>query len=401
MDRQWHIRQQLELLSSPTSILYHRIDTYSSVVEGVRRVRRILASPMTRRDEYTENDRLIRACTRNDVEAARWLLDRTNLRPINMKQGINRSALHEAVLHHHSQALVRLLCQHGADPQQRDSLGRTPVHYAASCGHLNVLIDLMQYTRASVSTLVDIEGRCPLMYACGEGHLAMCQWLVEHQGADCHRLDDRGRSCLIYACRVGHAELVKWLLTVLSPRPSNTGWHPLHYACSNGHSSIVRLLLQDHPQGGHVVTESGHSALFMAMHSPQHAVDMVTCLLDSHRSVQLTPQDIEDVTCDKSLILLLAQRRHALDYLPDLLERTDYFLPLVHLLLLSEHVHCFKHLLSLPRHQPLVQHYLRHPLTLKQTARCRLRQCIATSNAIDLLELNSALKKFLRFESLN
>lgn len=43
MDRQWHIRQQLELLSSPTSINYHRIETYSSVVEGVRRVRRILA----------------------------------------------------------------------------------------------------------------------------------------------------------------------------------------------------------------------------------------------------------------------------------------------------------------------------------------------------------------------
>jgi hypothetical protein len=43
MDRQWHIRQQLELLSSPTSIQYYRIETYSSVVEGVRRVRQILA----------------------------------------------------------------------------------------------------------------------------------------------------------------------------------------------------------------------------------------------------------------------------------------------------------------------------------------------------------------------
>jgi hypothetical protein len=43
MDRQWHIRQQLELLSSPTSIQYHRIESYSSIVEGVQRVRRILA----------------------------------------------------------------------------------------------------------------------------------------------------------------------------------------------------------------------------------------------------------------------------------------------------------------------------------------------------------------------
>ncbi len=43
MDRQWHIQQQLELLSSPTSVEYHRIETYSSIVEGVRRVRRILS----------------------------------------------------------------------------------------------------------------------------------------------------------------------------------------------------------------------------------------------------------------------------------------------------------------------------------------------------------------------
>ena len=398
MDRQWHIRQQLELLSSPTSILYHRIDTYSSIVEGVRRVRRILAGD----HESAQNDRLLRACVRNDVEAVRWLLDCTNVGPINMKQGINRSVLHETVLHCNSQALVRLLCQHGADPKQRDSLGRTPVHYAASSGHLNVMIDLMEYTRAPVSSLVDMEGRCPLMYACGEGHLATCQWLIEHGDADYSRLDDRGRSCLSYACRAGHAELVEWLLTILPPRPSSTGWHPLHYACSNGHPSIVRLLLRDHARGGHVVTESGHSALFMAMHSDQHAEDMVTCLLDSHRSVQLTSQDIEDITCDKSLILLLAQRRHTLDYLPDLLERTDYFLPLVHLLLLSEHVHCLKHLLvSVPRHQPLVQHYLRNPLTLKQAARCLLRQSIATSNTIDLLELNSNLKRFLRFDYLN
>ena len=44
MDRQWHIRQQLELLSSPTTIHYHRIDTYYSIVEGVQRVRRILGN---------------------------------------------------------------------------------------------------------------------------------------------------------------------------------------------------------------------------------------------------------------------------------------------------------------------------------------------------------------------
>lgn len=41
-DRQWHLRQQLELLSSPTSMHYHRIEKYSSIVDNIRRVRRVL-----------------------------------------------------------------------------------------------------------------------------------------------------------------------------------------------------------------------------------------------------------------------------------------------------------------------------------------------------------------------
>ena len=70
-----------------------------------------------------ENDRLIHACCRNDLEGVQWLLENTELDAIDLKSGINRSALHEAVLHRKGQALARLLCQYGADPKQRDSLG--------------------------------------------------------------------------------------------------------------------------------------------------------------------------------------------------------------------------------------------------------------------------------------
>jgi ankyrin repeat protein len=70
-----------------------------------------------------ENERLIQACCRNDIEAVKWLLENSERNPINFQRGINRSALHEAVLHHDGRELVRLLCQYGADPQQRDSLG--------------------------------------------------------------------------------------------------------------------------------------------------------------------------------------------------------------------------------------------------------------------------------------
>ncbi len=70
-----------------------------------------------------ENDKLIQACCRNDVDAVKWLLDNNEINAIDLKKGINRSALHEAVLHRDGRTLVRLLCQCGADPKQRDSLG--------------------------------------------------------------------------------------------------------------------------------------------------------------------------------------------------------------------------------------------------------------------------------------
>lgn len=66
---------------------------------------------------------MIRACARNDFDAARWLLDQTESPAIDLKRGINRSALHEAVLHENGQLLVRLLCRYGADTKQSDSLG--------------------------------------------------------------------------------------------------------------------------------------------------------------------------------------------------------------------------------------------------------------------------------------
>jgi hypothetical protein len=245
-----------------------------------------------------------------------------------------------------------------------------------------------------------MESRCALMYACGEGHLTVCKWLVEYGDTDYHRQDDRGRSCLSYACRTGHVQIVEWLLSILSPESTNTGWHPIHFACSAGHLNIVKILLEHNKQSGHVLTNTGHSALFMAMHSTTNSMEMVKCLLDSSSLVQLTSQDIQDLNCDKSLILLLAQHRHSLVYLLELIERIDYSLPLIRLLLLSEHVYCSQRLLSISQHQSIIREHLQNPLKLKQITRCLIRKSIDTSKKIDLLEINDNLKKFIHFEFL-
>lgn len=325
----------------------------------------------------------------------KWLFETHD---INLKKGVNRSALHEAVLHSNGKALVRFLCQHGADPKQRDSLGRSALHYAASHGHWNILNELLCFIQVPISTIVDREGRCPLMYACGEGHLLLSQWLVECCNADYELFDDCGRSCLVYACRNGHADVVEWLLTLITPRPTSTGWHPLHFACAGGHINVMKILLKSQ-QTSHVITNTGHSPLFMAMHSEKNSIPMVKYLLDTDSTIQLTEQDIQDLNCDEHLILLLAQRRHQLNYLDKILERFNYPFSLVHLLLLSEHSYSRQDFFSLTHHQQFIREQLRKPLKLKSIVRCLLRKSINTSQQIDQLDVNQTLKKFLHFES--
>lgn len=235
------------------------------------------------------------------------------------------------------------------------------------------------------------------MYACGEGHLSVCQWLTEYGDADYERLDDQGRSCLTYACRNGYVEVVEWLLPILSPESTKTGWHPLHFACSNGHVRVMQVLLRHDAQAAHALINTGHSALFLAMHAETNAAEMIKCLLDFNPTIRLTSRDITDLNCDKSLVFLLAQRAHRLEHLVEVLEQLDYFFPLLHLLLLSEHTYCRQKLLSAPQHQAFIRHRLQNPLKLKQILRCSIRK---SSNHVDLLEITQSLKKFLRFESL-
>ena len=116
--------------------------------------------------------------------------------------------------------------------------------------------------------------------------------------------------------------------------------------------------------------------------------------------MQLTSQDIEDLTCDKSFVLLLAQQRHSLDYLLHVIEKIDYPLLLMRLLLLSEHRYSSQDLLSIPCHQSFIRDHLRNPLKLKHIIRRSIRKTINSSSNLDLLEIHQNLKKFLHFECL-
>lgn len=69
------------------------------------------------------------------------------------------------------EACVEALLQHSATLLVRDCRGRSPLHLAASCGHIGVLGGLLQAAQSldAVPVVTDNRGYTPLHWACYNG----------------------------------------------------------------------------------------------------------------------------------------------------------------------------------------------------------------------------------------
>ena len=72
---------------------------------------------------------------------------------------------------------VEILLQARADPTMRDIIGRTAVHFAASCGHYT-LVEMLLTSGGSPSS-PDKHGYTPLHWAAYNGHDKCLEALME------------------------------------------------------------------------------------------------------------------------------------------------------------------------------------------------------------------------------
>ena len=75
-------------------------------------------------------------------------------------------------------AFVRVLLQHGADPNKSRNDGVTPLHVAAQCGHPKVASLLIE-KRANIKKVNDHK-RTPIKMAAVMGHVTIVHLLLEH-----------------------------------------------------------------------------------------------------------------------------------------------------------------------------------------------------------------------------
>ncbi len=91
----------------------------------------------------------------------------------------------------------------------------------------------------------DNQGFTPLMAAAVTGNKEIAQVLID-AGADVNQKDDTGDHALIIAARFGHLEILTILINAgadLHHKNNDNGWNALMAAACEGHSQIITLLI--------------------------------------------------------------------------------------------------------------------------------------------------------------
>jgi hypothetical protein len=137
--------------------------------------------------------------------------------------------------------VVRLLLEHGADPNIKNENGRTPLHWAAREDHVEVARLLLEH--GADPNIQDKDGLTPLHVAAFYGHVEVVELLLEH-GADPNIQDKYGDTLLHWAASKGRVDVVK-LLLAHGANPTvkdKDGKTPLDIAREEGYHGIVSLI---------------------------------------------------------------------------------------------------------------------------------------------------------------
>ena len=150
-----------------------------------------------------------------------------------------------------------LIAEHPEHVNARSGEGSTPMYIAASEGHSDILLLLIE--RGADVDDRNEDGNTPLHRASRNGRLEAVQLLLD-RGADIDVQNNFNNSVLVYAMFGGHAEIARMLLDrgAMTDVQGQFGQTPLHLAAISGRTDIVRLLLE-RGADAHVRDENGET----------------------------------------------------------------------------------------------------------------------------------------------
>ncbi|NXG80335.1 MYPT2 phosphatase, partial [Baryphthengus martii] len=186
--------------------------------------------------------------------------------------------------------MVKFLVENGADVNQQDNEGWTPLHAVASCGYLNIAEYLISHG-ANVAA-VNSEGDVPSDIAEEAAMKDLLLEQVKKQGADLDLARKEEEQQMLQDAR-------QWLNSgrIEDIKQPRTGATALHVAAAKGYSEVMRLLIQ----AGfnlNVQDNDGWTPLHAAAHwGVKEACSILAealCDMDIRNKLGQTPFDVAD-----------------------------------------------------------------------------------------------------------
>ena len=200
-----------------------------------------------------------------------------------------KNPLHLAIDCNNEASVKALLHYPQTDPDAQEVDNWTPLHFASTLGHANLVTLLLE--RGANANAVNLKKESPLYKAIDKDHISAAEVLLQIGHADPDIKEEDGWTALHSAAIRGREALVKLLVANganvnMKNDKSNT---PLNMAVNKSYVSVVRLLLQ----WGRANTEVKDGAGCTPMHSASAVgnAEITSLLLDSRANVNAEDND--------------------------------------------------------------------------------------------------------------
>jgi len=140
---------------------------------------------------------------------------------------------------------AKLLIEGGANVNEKDAGGSTPMAYAICNSHPEI-VDLLKDKDVDINAAINVAGHTLLHIAAITGRTEAAALLIA-KGANVHAIDGDSHTPMYYAVYIGYTKIVDLLQAkgVNINAPVNAeGQTPLHIAAMNGDTERARLLIE-------------------------------------------------------------------------------------------------------------------------------------------------------------
>ena len=200
----------------------------------------------------------------------------------NERDALDVSPLHYAAQFSEHPAVVTALAKAGAEPNAHDKAGRTPLHYGAVYSEHPAVITALA-TAGAEPNARDDNGRTPLHYAAQASEHPAVVAALRDVGAEPNARDEDGLTPLHLAVQFNESLAVVTALaeTGADPNaPDEDGWTPLHYGARYSESPAVIIALATAGAEPNARDEDGLTPLHHAVQSNE-SLAVVTALAET------------------------------------------------------------------------------------------------------------------------